>query len=600
MWGEKMRRVLKIWIMVGTFLWVALLPGCGGSIPSPTSTGNTPALVTLQGQLTDSVTGEPIAGARIDIGNKNAVTNSAGYYEMTNVQANNSAGNGVSRDYLATITLTGVTAPINMTDVATTPRYPDRKFVAPLTPAAGGANHDFKIGKLSAAIQGVVGDANRLPLGNVVVELQDTATGNTGKIIQTSTSNASTGAFILQNVEAGMSYKLVGHTSDWTWQGEVTTATVSDGQTLDLPLSGPTALVLSNVDTFAPFVVAVTPENNADVSPGAVDVVLTFNEPIRQDSYSTPDPSASLANIYHDVDVSYGGQKAAGNLAHTLAWNVSHDMLTISIPSTGASSKYTVDLSLAAGKLKDLAGNGLASSPVLTSGTLLSFSTGGGILAAAPVLLSPNAASLDSDASSVTLDWQPVAGATKGYYIYRSVRSYLPGGIVEPFVRLGGPVTASGYTDTLAASGFNFLATNEVGRYYVYRVTSINSDLIESAPSNEVTVQDVIAPTAVGTSGICVAPGGNSLTITTPATPTANGQVQFTFSEALEVIAAEDAANYTGTSISAAKLTAPTTVVLDFSAPITCANTNSVTVGIGIKDVAGNPLAAPVTLTYMP
>jgi hypothetical protein len=88
--------------------------------------------------------------------------------------------------------------------------------------------------------------------------------------------------------------------------------------------------------------------------------------------------------------------------------------------------------------------------------------------------------------------------------------------------------------------------------------------------------------------------------ITTPVTATTNGQVQLTFSEPLEVIAAETVGNFTGVNISAAKLTSPTTVVLDFAAPITCVNTNSVTVGTGITDVAGNLLAAPATLTYVP
>ena len=602
-----MKRMMNILVGAATRMgWVAVVAGlmtaCGGSIPAPSgSTTATATTVTLQGQVTDAVTGEPIVGAQVAIGVRSATTNSSGYYQMENFPANNSTGTGVARDYLATITLTGVTSPIDMTSAATSPRYPDRKFAAPVTPASSSSvSHDFKVGKLSAGIQGVVGDANRVPLGNVVIELQDTADGTAGNLLQSAISNASTGAYSFVNLEAGQSYKLVGHTSNWSLQGNVTTATVSDGQTLSLALGGATALILSNIDNYAPRVVAVTPENNTDVLPGAVDVVLVFNESILQDSYSTPNPSTSLANIYHDINVSYGGQKAAGNMAHTLSWNANHDVLTISIPNTGVSAKYTVNLSLAAGKLKDLAGNGLASSPVLTSGTLLSFSTSGGVLAAPPVILSPNAASLDSNASSVILDWQPVAGATKGYYIYRSTRSYLVTGVVEPFIQLVGPVTASTYTDTLAASGFNFLVTNEVGRYYVYRVTSVNSDLIESAPSNELTVRDVIAPTAVGTSGTCVAPGGNSLTVTNPVTTTTNGQVQFTFSEALDVIAADTLANYTGTNISAAKLTSPTTVVLDFSAPITCVNTNSVTVGTGITDVAGNALAAPAALTYVP
>lgn len=592
-----------------SLMLLALLSGCGGSIPQPTSSGNTPTTVTLQGQLMDAATGEPIVGARIDIGSKSATTNANGFYEMLNVPANNSTGTGVARDYLAVLTMTSVTSPIDMTNTATTPRYPDRKFSAPAAPSAtGGANHDFKVGKLSAVIQGVVGDANRAPLGNATVELQDTATGTAGNVLLSVTADAS-GGYSFPNVEAGKTYILFGHNTDWSLQGSVTTGVIAQGQTLALPLSGNTVLSLSNTDTYSPRIIAVTPENNMDVAPGAVDVVLTFNEPIKQDSYSTPNTATSLSNIYHDINVSYGGQKAAGNMQHTLSWNATFDKLTISIPNTGVSSKYTVDLSLLSpttvggtttlGKLKDNAGNGLENSPVLTA-NVLSFSTSGGVAAAPPVILSPNAASLDSNATSVTLDWQPVLGATKGYYIYRSTRSYLTTGVTEPFIQLAGPITASLYTDTQAVSGFSFLPTTEVGQYYVYRVTSINSDLIESAASNEITVKDVIAPTAVGTAGICVAPNGNSLTVTTPVTPTVNGQVQFTFSEALDVIAAETLTNYTGTNISAVTLTSPTTVVLDFSAPITCANTNSVTIGTGIQDVAGNALAASVALTYMP
>jgi hypothetical protein len=329
-----------------------------------------------------------------------------------------------------------------------------------------------------------------------------------------------------------------------------------------------------------------------------VDVVFTFNEPIRQNAYSVPNPSV-LDNIYHDINVSYGGKKAAGNYAHTMSWNATFDVLTINLPATGISSKFTVDLSLLSpvsatvlGKLKDNAGNGLENSPVLIA-NVLSFTTNGGVPATPPVILSPNAPGLDRNATSVTLDWQPAYGATKGYNIYRSTRNKIVTGVAEPFVLLAGPVTASTYAD----ASIILLPSPEVAQSYVYRVTSINSDLIESAPSNEVLIKDVVPPAAVGTTGTCVAPGGNSLTvITTPATTTANGQAQLTFSEPLDVISAETVANYTGVNISAAKLTTPTTVVLDFSAPITCGG-NTVTVGAGVTDVAGNALTAS-TLTY--
>ncbi len=587
-------------------LIAVVMTGCGGSIPTPTSDSNTTP-VTLQGQLKDAVTGEPIIGAQILIGTRTATTDSNGRYQIANYPANSSGG--VARDYQATITLTGVTSPLNMTDVATLPRYPDRTFKMPLVAGATTATttHDFAVGKLSATIQGVVGDTNLLTLGGANVELQDNTTGMAGNVVRTTTSDAVTGAYSFVNVEAGVNYLLVGHTSDWTMQGNVTTATLADNQTLQLPLGSPSALLLSGVDSYSPRVIQVSPENNADVTPGSLDVVLTFNEPIRQNAYSVPNPSV-LDNIYHDINVSYGGKKASGNYAHTMSWNATFDVLTINLSATGISSIFTVDLSLLSptsptvmGKLQDNAGNKLENSPVLTA-NVLSFTTNGGVPASPPVILSPNASGLDRNATSVTLDWQPAYGATKGYNIYRSTRNSLAPG-AEPFVLLAGPVTASTYTDTFALSGFNLLASSEVAQSYVYRVTSINSDLIESAPSNEVTVSDVVQPTPVGTAGICVAPGGNSLTVTSPVTVTANGQVQFTYSEPMDVIAAETVGNYIGTNISAAKLTSPTTVVLDFSAPITCVNTNTVILDVGITDVAGNALTGTVgerTLTYLP
>lgn len=600
-------------------LVMSVLVACGGSIPAPAPNTTAPTMVTLQGQLTDAVTGEPIVNAKIDIGSRTAFTNSSGHYEIANVQAN--SGTTVARDYQATLTLTGVTAPINMTNAATTPRYPNIKFTMPVTAAAGttAGNHDFKVGKLSATIKGIVGDSTLLPLGGASVELQDNTTGMVGNVLRTTTSDTATatlGQYSFANVEAGVDYKLVGHSSDASKQGNITTGKLTDNQTLQLSLSSTPALILSAIDTYSPRIIKVSPDNNADIAPGAVNVVFTFNEPIRQDAYSIPNLSVT-DNIYHDINVSYGGRKAAGNYAHTMTWNATFDALTINLPATGTSSKFTVDLSLLSpttttgttptttlGKLKDLSGNALEKSPVLTSGNLLAFTTNGGVLAVAPAILSPDAPSLDRNATSVTLDWLPAAGANKGYNIYRSTSNSLAPGVTEPFIQIAGPVTASIYTDTQTLSGFNLLPLPEVAQSYAYRVTSINSDLIESAPSNEVLVKDVVAPTPVGTSGICVVPGSNSLTInTTPATVTSNGQVQFTFSEPLAAVAAETLANYVGVNISATKLTSPTTVVLDFSAPITCLNIYNVLLSNGITDVAGNPLAGSLaqrTLSYTP
>jgi len=600
-------------LMLPLILISGVVTGCGGSIPTPSSASSSSNTVTLQGQLTDAVTGEPIIGAKIDIGTRSSATDSRGRFEMAGFPIN--SGTGVARDYQATITLTGVSAPVNMTNAATAVRYPDRIFRMPASAAAGtsASTHDFKVGKLSATIQGVVGDSGLLTISGATVELQDNTTGAAGNVIRSTTSDATTGAYSFANVEAGVSYKLVGRTSDGAMQGSVTVAKLLDNQTLKLSLGGGAALILSSTDTYSPRIINVSPDNNADIAPGAVNVVFTFNEPIRQDVYSIPNASV-VDNIYHDINISYGGRKAAGNYAHTMSWNATWDVLTASLTATGISSKFTVDLSLLSpittgttttlGKLKDNAGNGLEKSPVLTSGNLLSFTTNGGVLALPPVILSPDAPGLDRNATSVTLDWPPASGATKGYNIYRSALLSAASAVAEPFVIISGPVAASTYTDAAAVSGFNLLPLLDVARHYIYRVTSINSDLIESVPSNELTVKDAVAPAAVGAAGDCVAPDGNSLTvITTPVTATTNGQVKFTFSEPLDVVAAENVGNYTGVNVSAAKLTTPTTVVLDFSAPITCVNTNTVVLGTDILDVSGNALSGTLvqrTLTYLP
>jgi len=589
-------------------LFFAFLVGCSASTPS--FDANDADTVTLQGQLLDAATSEPIVGAKIEIGSRSAITDENGYYEIRNFPSN--AVGDVARDYRATITLTKVSAPVSMAGTTVSSRYPDRKFAAPETLGAADANtiHNFRIGKLSTSILGVIQDESGLPVGGAIIELIENVTE---KVVRNTTSDLESGEYTFANIEAGIDYKLVGRSSDGMLQGEVTTGKLADNQTLLLPLGGTNTLVLKSSDTFSPRIIAVTPENNSDISPGAIDVVLAFNEPIYLDGYSIPNPLAAISNIYHDIDVSYGGHKAAGNLAHSLSWNETFDMLTIQIPNTGVSSIYTVDLSLLSpktvgetttlGKLKDLAGNGLSNSPVLTAGNLLTFTTNGGVLANAPVLISTNASALDSSTTSVILDWLPVSGATNGYNVYRSTRNDLDTSIVEPFIFLAGPIPESLFADTFDGSGFNLLLTQEFAQHYVYRVTSINSDLIESDPSNEVVIRDVISPSVVGTAGECVPPGGDKLSVTIPISTTENGQVQVNFSEPLDVISAETISNYTSTNVVAAKLTTPTTVVLDFSVPINCVNTETVVVGNGISDVAGNFISGNLeqrTISYIP
>jgi hypothetical protein len=76
-------------------------------------------------------------------------------------------------------------------------------------------------------------------------------------------------------------------------------------------------------------------------------------------------------------------------------------------------------------------------------------------------------------------------------------------GLVESFLLLAGPISASTFTDTTALSGFNLLLRPDLAQSYTYHVTSSNSDLIESAPSNDLLVKDAVGPTPVGSAGKC-------------------------------------------------------------------------------------------------
>ena len=191
---------------------------------------------------------------------------------------------------------------------------PDRKFTMPI--AAGcriRGQSRFQGGQTVCIDQGVVGDSGLLPLGGATVELQDNTTGMAGNVIRTTTSDAVTGAYAFANVEAGVDYKLVGRTSDGAMQGNVTTGNCMTDRHSTCPLGATSALMLSGTDTYSPRIIKVSPRNNADIAPGAVNVVLTFNEPIRQDAYSIPNPSV-LNNIYYDINVSYGGQESGRQL----------------------------------------------------------------------------------------------------------------------------------------------------------------------------------------------------------------------------------------------------------------------------------------------
>jgi fibronectin type 3 domain-containing protein len=74
---------------------------------------------------------------------------------------------------------------------------------------------------------------------------------------------------------------------------------------------------------------------------------------------------------------------------------------------------------------------------------------------------------------AVTLNWVASASAVKGYYVYSKTQAS------GALTKLNStPIAATTYTDTSVQSG----------QTYYYDVTAVDSDGVESAASNEVTV----------------------------------------------------------------------------------------------------------------
>ena len=101
------------------------LVGCGDDttnnsttdIANPNPNTLTPT-GTLQGQVTDAVTGAAIIGAVVNIGIQSATTDASGHYVLYGIPANSpeNTTTGYTGSYQATVDLAGVTAPVNMTD----------------------------------------------------------------------------------------------------------------------------------------------------------------------------------------------------------------------------------------------------------------------------------------------------------------------------------------------------------------------------------------------------------------------------------------------------------------------------------------------------
>jgi len=655
--------VKSIIILLTVICVVYAMTGCSkeyNSTDNPNPAELTPT-GTIQGYLNDAVTQQPIVGAVIDIGVGKATTSETGQFTIRDVPATSSSGDGipvVTGSYMATIDLRKVTSPVTMTSSTATPRYPDfayNSFTVTYTSLndttndsriePGGSsptgtetnttstNHDtpvtglvagktLSVGKLAAAITGVVAyTSTKQPVGTGwTVELvsggssnSEGSTGGTGASgnIVGSTTTDSSGAFTFSNIESLQSFTIDARNSDKTYSGTVGVAAPADGATKTLSVQSGTTVLVASTDSVAPSVISVSPENGADITPAATDVVFTFSEPIKQTAYaSCTTPSCNGNGLYDDVQVNYDGIKA-GNTAHTLSWNSDFTTLTVNIPTVAPSARYSVRITedangnsaLDAGE--DTNGNltldtvTLVDSndqsvltPGLTSKGIVSFTTKGGATASAPTITLVNSASIDYTGVNPVLDWDPVSGS-KSYNIYRAMNQVWGSTSNSGAYKLVDASQTSNFTDTTIpdddVDGYTFIEDQQTKLTYSYVVTSVNSDLTESAGSASVTAEDKVKPridTTAGTFVTDLQDGNSTITIS--------------FNEPVDEALAETAGYYvisvvsgTAPTVSTAvyTLTAPYNVALTLSGNLT-QNTLGRTISTGANGILESVLGA--------
>lgn len=546
------------------------LTACGSGATTNNFAGSTTAAPTgtVQGQLLDASTNEPIVGAVVDIGVATGTTNSNGQFTIAGVPINvdtNSAGTAVNSGttvggvgagtYAATINMSKVTSPVDMTATGTTAptiRYANYYLTNSLkltfstvnssgttiTGAGGGstvtttnnslvvpvANVMLPLGKLSATIKGEVGNSKTLsPVGaGYTVELlsanavSSTGTGNTADVVSTTTTDAN-GLFTFANVEAGKGFLIRANNATATAAATMATpANVAvtaplDGQILNLPIQSSNApaankqILVSTTDNQPVRLIAVSPVNNADIAPAAnTTVTFTFSEAIQSNTYTdavTP-ALATLGGIYNDVVITYVGAKA-GNIAHTMAWSTDRKQLIVTIPTLSVSSKYTVSLAVAVANVNFVDINGLAYDAVNSLPNLVTFTTNGGTTVAAPVVAFTNSASIDfNNANVANFDWLPVPGAI-GYNLYCTSKNVYQDGTI-----VAGTSTLLNATPLLTTSSLSLVAASlitidgQVAIQHDCNVKAVNTEHVEGAASNTVNVKDLIAP--VASTGVAV------------------------------------------------------------------------------------------------
>ncbi len=468
---------------------------------------------TISGKVVDRHTDKPVNGVIVSIAFNGTVTNAtsdiSGSFSFANVPCNRDATTGtITGTYQLTVSLVEVnktipdslpkfreyyfnaTLSVTFIDVAKNDTSKNKVLVEGLE-----ANIRFDVAKLNTTINGYVVDENNNAVANAAVWLREFGSG---KILQQTTTNTA-GKYSFTKVEDGTTIFIDAKSSDGTLQGSLAAMTlvINRAQENLRPQVTAERILITAVDNVAPYVISISPENLADVSPNGLTMVYKFSEPIKQTAYTVTNAPLGLGTLIDDINFDFAGfKKAAGNTNFALSWDSTFSILTVTPAQIVGSSKYTLNVVPALGKLKDRAGNAVVAKAIVGDFETLNFTTNGGTtIPSAPIVTRRLNTGLGLNALNFTggvvgLEWNLDANA-RNYKVYRSVNG-------EPYTLLANNIIDTRYSDNTGflVTGYNPPTDRDAFKAFsvIYKVHTVSKDLIESDASNIISVKDDVAP----------------------------------------------------------------------------------------------------------
>jgi hypothetical protein len=557
---------------------ILMIVGCKQDSSTPVEPVNSSLLTyqpkgTISGLVKDRITNIPVARAIISLGYdgvvKSTTSDGAGAFSFAHVPVGQYQIVNGSSVLSGTYTLTVSLIAYNAAQTDQNMKYRDYyystvtiKFTS-LSPGDSIAVSDMvgtvllQISHRNTTVAGYVVDSKMQPVSNASVMLFDATVIPNIVIGQTQTST--TGMYQFTRVDNGLTVNISARSADGSLEGSLPSAlTLPANVTMDSLRSQVTAekIMVTPADDINPFVIGITPENNADVSPSNLQLVYTFSEPIKQTAYTRTDLPEGHSTMLDDIVFTYIGlKKTAGTVPITLQWNSIYTQLTVTPNSLQivGSAKYSLDMRtiFSSGKITDVAGKAIQNNTALTGDyEVLLFSTNGSSSTPNPPSLTRRYvsgiySSLEYNGGTVGLQWNNDNNA-RSYNIYKSVGSGSYELLQADFYGLqfsdnsGSLVIPAAVNNPLRSSSVRYL------------VRAVSKDLVESAPSNIITVGDDRKPRLINAS-VATAGSTNIWSFT------------LLFSEPLSIAPAEIIGNYTFTNTQTVSFTVNNANYLGYS-----------------------------------